>query len=111
MNPIAPALTLALTSSGKYLVTGGREVTTTLTVHADGKWELADGAADFLEASEEATRAKGASPLASVYSLEYRHLDYPQPLKLLNLWLLKLLLVQLNHGMEILFNIQEVKHK
>ena len=44
MNPIAPALTLARTSSGKYLVTGGREVTTTLTVHADGKWELADGA-------------------------------------------------------------------
>ena len=44
MNPIAPALTLALTSSGKYLVTGGREVTTTLTVHADGRWELADGA-------------------------------------------------------------------
>jgi hypothetical protein len=29
---------------GKYLVTGGREVTTTLTIHADERWELADGA-------------------------------------------------------------------
>ena len=29
---------------GKYLVTGGREVETVLTVHPDQRWELADGA-------------------------------------------------------------------
>ena len=29
---------------GKYEVTGGREVTTILTVHEDERWELADGA-------------------------------------------------------------------
>ena len=29
---------------GRYRVTGGREVTTTLTVHDDERWELADGA-------------------------------------------------------------------
>ena len=29
---------------GKYQVTGGREVTTILTVHEDERWELADGA-------------------------------------------------------------------
>ena len=29
---------------GQYLVTGGREVETVLTVHPDQRWELADGA-------------------------------------------------------------------
>lgn len=28
---------------GRYLVTGGRQVTTGLTIHADGRWELDEG--------------------------------------------------------------------
>lgn len=30
--------------AGKYMVTGGRETTSVLTVGSDGSWELADGA-------------------------------------------------------------------
>ena len=48
---------------GKYLVTGGREVTTTLTVGADGSWDLADGKLfDVTHLPCRAARYMGGSP-------------------------------------------------
>merc|ERR1719440_2140168 len=48
---------------GKYMVTGGREVTTVLTIHEDERWELADGA-KLYDVTHLPCRAARYSPLS-----------------------------------------------
>ena len=63
-------------SPGRYLVTGGRMVTTTLTVNADGTWELGDKA-QLYDVTHLPCRSARYRPTAGGSPLTAKQSDFP----------------------------------